>query len=200
MSKEDDLVNSLIEFERSISTWESEIEPEAHYDYYGTRGVADLYVQRKPDVGPRRDLVYEIKSDAAVKNASGANEIIRQYNRMREAFYKDDSRKRPRRVGMELVFTITPAAVFHVAENILMYAATSKSSVLDDFGELSSTSQVCFRLLDNPDAYIPLENLDGEPPNTVVEWVDFINSLDWETESGPSRILAILDDRYELDV
>lgn len=200
MSKEDEWVNDYIETENNIGNWESDIEPEAYYEHYGTRGFVDLYVQRHTRSGLRRDYVAEVKSDSAVKNATGANEIIRQFNRMREAFYKSERRKQPYHVTMELVFTITPAAVFHVAENLGMYTAAGQTSVLDVRGDRSASSRVCFRPFDFTHAKIRLENVDGEPAESIEDWVEYLKSLDWGEDGEQPPILLMLADRYEIDL
>lgn len=197
MSKEDELVNAIIEYERGIETFDTTVEPEAHYNHYSKRGVVDLYVQREPKDGPRQDIVIEAKSDAAVQNATGANEIIRQFNRMRDGFYEDESRDRARYVNMQLVFTITPAAVYHVAENLSMYTAADQSKVLQDGMRSKSQSSVVFRSRrKNELSGIALVDTDGNSVDDLESWVEYIDEKR-EGEGGPaSRMLAILENRY----
>lgn len=90
---EDEVTNALIQWHKSSAREaieagdtdaDVEILPEAHYNHYGNRGVVDLYAI----MGGWNGHVYEIKSETAVRNATGANEVIRQFNRMREYFSK----------------------------------------------------------------------------------------------------------------
>jgi len=107
VSKEDELVNALVQMAKGSGYDRVEVTPEAHYNNYGTRGVADLHIRRVEQLryGTKyTDVVYEVKSESAVRSATGANEIIRQYNRMRENFYEDDRRKRPNTANFELGF------------------------------------------------------------------------------------------------
>lgn len=103
----------------------SKIVPEAHYNHYGSRGVADLYIEKVEIVdGEKRyyeHKLYEIKSDYAIENSTGANEIIRQFNKMRRYFFKDDSWVKRGSVHFELCFIATPKSAEHVHENQELY-------------------------------------------------------------------------------
>lgn len=62
-----------------------QLEPEAHYNYYGTRGVADLFYVIE---GYRnKAFVCEFKT-----NAKQVGENVRQFKRMKEYFFKDEER------------------------------------------------------------------------------------------------------------
>lgn len=200
MSREDELVNALIEADRGIDSWESTYEPEAHYSHFGTRGVVDLYIQQSLQTGKRRDHIYEIKSDSAVKNSSGANEIIRQYNRMREGFYKDESRGRPRQIIMELAFTVTPVAVYHVVENFQMYVSADEVDVTPSTKLANADSKIVFRTAEHPHWSLELVNKDGEQAQSLEEWVEYLKSIN-QPEGGPvNRLEAILNNKDELDL
>lgn len=197
MSKEDELVNAIIEMEQGIEAWESSFEPEAHYSHYGTRGVVDLYIQQSLKSGNRRDHVIEIKSDSAVARATGANEIIRQYNRMREGFYKDESRSVPRKILMELAFTVTPASVYHVVDNFPMYASADQADVTPSQGRVKANSRIVFRSAEFPHGRLELHNKDGDIATTADEWVGYLKEID-RVPGGPvSQLLAILKNKND---
>jgi hypothetical protein len=130
--KEDDLVRRQIQWLQSIAhinQEDLEIEIEAHYNHYGDRGVVDL-VGRDTSGRLGRDqevYLFEMKSDAAVKQATGANEILRQFNRMREYFFKDESRRQAEMVNFELVFTPTERALDHFIENVDLYLSATNA-------------------------------------------------------------------------
>lgn len=101
---EDNLTNALIEFYREHGDYDPKIEPEAPYDHYGKRGFADLYIELEKlglsdtmheRIDTKEAHLIEVKSGSAVKSATGANDIIRQFNQMRQNFYKDDGRNTP---------------------------------------------------------------------------------------------------------
>jgi hypothetical protein len=121
------------------------VEPEAHYNHYGDRGAADLYVEEvehtnRGDI--RRGYLYEVKSAHAVREANGAGDIIRQFNKMQRYFFQDESWTHPNRVQYELVFLPTPTTVGHVAANETMYEQ------LDDKDPQEDSSMVVFRAPD----------------------------------------------------
>jgi len=115
--KEDQLTNAIIQ---KLDT-EKIIEPEAHYNHYGTRGVVDLYVrnihQRKPN-----DHLYEIKA-----NPKDANKVIRQFQKMRNYFYRDKDRAKPEKTRFELCFTAEPGNLQHVKNNSEMYRSLAEN-------------------------------------------------------------------------
>lgn len=125
---EDELTNALINKPRPTdnSPWtDPEIYPEAHYTYYGNRGVADLYIYHNNSVGaPKRGHVFEIKSESAVRYATGANEIIRQFNQLREFFFLGSEYEVPNRIDFELCFLPTQHNIEHILKNEAMYTST----------------------------------------------------------------------------
>jgi len=148
-SKEDELVNKLIINNRDRGEdylTDVTLEPEAHYSHYSMRGVVDLHVEKEYEYPDGRNVrsgqVYEVKAPSAVKSATGANEIIRQFNRMCEAFYKSEQRSPPSKCSFELAFVLTPLTVLHVAENFPMYTSvdTAELSVSGCSQVLSSIS------------------------------------------------------------
>jgi len=123
--KEDKLTNSLIkhfknrEGDRPTDHDKVVVEPEAHYNYYGTRGVADLFVRCYELEGyPPLDIVFEIKS-----SPTSANEVIRQVKKMEKTFFMDERRSPGDSVIFELCFTPEEDNLRHVAENFEMYVS-----------------------------------------------------------------------------
>ncbi len=207
MSQEDKLVNNLIERERAAAARQAEkfdtefdvsVEPEAHYNYYGDRGVADLYVQ-KTERGPlqrdvRTDKIYEVKSAAALQESTGANDVLRQFNRMRRYFYEDERRSLPDDYVFELCFVIQPETVEHVAENLGLYSSTIQESLGPNSGKLEDCQGATVTLRQAEGDASParltrphyVDNLT-DPSN----WKDGVSML--ETAGAP-LVVDILDD------
>ena len=201
MSKEDQMVQSLIEnsksYKGSLYT-EVEVEPEAHYNHYGNRGVADLFVRSKEEGGNNEvyysDGVYEIKSEAAVRSSTGANEIIRQFNKMRKYFYKDDSRSLPDDCHFELTFIPTEITVQHMVDNLSLYQSSQKKKLCGEidpdyeFGE--SLANICFR--DNSDGI-------GQPASIYSPRTDIHDGTSWKSMleglggTSSAKVVEILD-------
>ncbi len=130
---EDDLTNAVIKEEKESSIYKQvHCYPEVHYNHYGTRGVVDLYRfyedPSKPPFPKSKGIVTEFKSKAAIQNATGANEIIRQFNKMVEAFYKGSSHHVPESVIYHLCFSASNSILQHILDNKEMYAAASAKS------------------------------------------------------------------------
>lgn len=149
MSKEDVLVDTLIGKDEPTDAHHEEydkveysVTPEAPYNHYGDRGVVDLVTRMKvttfeQNLGQEWEKtgtaqnVYEVKSPNAVQQATGANEILRQYNRHRRYFYKDEEHSLPSQGKFELAFIPHPVTVKHVADNYRMYAGCNEDSYID---------------------------------------------------------------------
>lgn len=124
--REDKLTNSII---KEVESWQEgegyperiHIEPEANYNYYGTRGYVDLYT-RSVLRNKIQDHLYEIKG-----RADKANEISRQFQKMVNYFYRDQDRQKPDRVRYELCFISTPHNFNHVKENAAIYQQLYKN-------------------------------------------------------------------------
>ena len=105
---------------------------EEHYNHYGTRGVADMYVQEFEN-SYRRDSLHEVKSDSAIRNATGANEILRQFKRMAKYFLAGSDFDYPPRGSItpnaELTFVATEAAFEHVKENYQIYKSIDGETI-----------------------------------------------------------------------
>lgn len=202
MSREDELVNALVRMAKSHAMDRIEINPEAHYNNYGTRGVADLHVRNVEELryGEKYiDRVYEVKSPAAVRSATGANEIIRQYNRMRENFYEHSKRKRPKTVDFELSFVLHPITVRHVAENLEMYSSADRTQLYDHRSH--GTEMVLFRIPD-PNNIIPakLLGMDAGAPDSIKDWCRGLRYLatGYDRDNAYKRVLEILIEEYDL--
>jgi len=133
-TSEDELTNALIQYhkrsneelnESGPETYELGIFTEEHYNHYGNRGVVDLFVSEW------QDHLYELKSEHAVRKATGANEIIRQFNKMRKFFYKGSDHIPARDVQFELCFTPSELTFRHLAENAEMYASVVQQYDMD---------------------------------------------------------------------
>jgi hypothetical protein len=119
--KEDKITNAIAKHAKNLEEkdhWDKvEVEPEAHYNHYGTRGIADLYQKNYEFANqPPFTHLYEIKS-----TPRNANEVIRQFQKMRRFFFKDESRPWPHEVIYELCFTPEKSNLEHVEENFDMY-------------------------------------------------------------------------------
>lgn len=135
-SSEDKIVQSRIQDVKESQELEKEHNPdaddafaypEAHYNHYGTRGYVDAYF----GVGNWSATVLEVKSASAVNESTGANEILRQYNKMQEAFFKGTDYTPPSKsLQYELCFTASPQNIGHVVDNKDLYR--SAASQLQD--------------------------------------------------------------------
>jgi hypothetical protein len=150
---EDEITNALIRYhkdreKKEISHGDTdaevEIYPEEHYNHYGDRGVVDLYVV----TGGWDGHLFEIKSESAVRNATGANEIIRQFNRMRQHFFPGSNHSVPSWLSFELCFTPTEFNARHLIENADMYSQCVNNEP-SQLGVDRFNINICFRLPDS---------------------------------------------------
>ncbi|ELZ59578.1 MULTISPECIES: hypothetical protein [unclassified Haloferax] len=133
--REDELATRVVEHFRAAFD-DVEIHLEEPYDHYGNRGVADVYVRvRTPEPV---DYLIELKADAAVRHATGANEILRQYRRMERYFYKDDEHAIRTKLGREgpgvhalLLFAPTKRCVEHVREHAALYESVDPDATVE---------------------------------------------------------------------
>lgn len=178
---EDDIVSTLIEYHKqSVEDleeldgieYESKAYPEAHYNHYGNRGIADLYVENVSERGDGSCYVYEIKSESATRGATGANEIIRQFNKMREYFFKDNSYEPYHHTTFELCFTPTDYNLQHIYDNLSIY----QSNVEQDISDLDVDRPNCIvtTRLPNPENISPIlfssPNLSPEHRSPFTEY------------------------------
>lgn len=103
----------------SANNWEAEV----HYNHYGSRGCVDM-VETGEFLGDSYINIYELKSDSAIEEVTGANELLRQVKRHAKYFF-DGTDDYPRRKYGEahffLMFYATRNAVKHVRKNKELY-------------------------------------------------------------------------------
>jgi hypothetical protein len=151
--REDELATAVVDHYEAVHD-DPEVRLEEPYDAEGRCGVVDVYVRlRTPE---RVDHVIELKSDAAVRRATGANEILRQYRRMERYFHADERHTiRPKLGRTEpgahylLCFAPTPTCVHHVATHRSLYGSVDVAAHVDD---VPAVRTVAF-----------LTGLDGDP-------------------------------------
>ncbi|ELZ97970.1 hypothetical protein C440_01943 [Haloferax mucosum ATCC BAA-1512] len=190
--REDELATRVVEHFRAAFD-DVEIHLEEPYNHYGNRGVADVYV-RVRDPEPV-DYLIELKSDAAVRHATGANEILRQYRRMERYFYKDDEHRiRPKLardgpgVHVLLLFAPTERCVQHVREHDSLYESIDPEAVVED---VAAVRKIAF-----------LTNLDGAALGelsfiSVNGGVEFGSAAFLESVPSGSRLSSVLEDAFE---
>ncbi|TKX35135.1 hypothetical protein EXE51_15790 [Halorubrum sp. CGM5_25_10-8B] len=156
MSREDQMVSHLIDLtspseidHEDYTDIEFNATPEAHYNHYGDRGAVDLHtrlVGQREDGSERiRDYIFEVKADAAIREATGANEIIRQWNHQRKYFYKDESKRIPDEASFQLVFLPSRLSVQHLVENHEMYEAAQGRDLCEPLDGYDLREQILFR-------------------------------------------------------
>lgn len=115
---EDAISTAIAEMSRSGA----EIHPEVHYNHYGSRGVVDLLIKTRTTTGNPLLRIIEVKSDSAVQSATGANEIIRQFNRHREYCVRGSRFSRfSGELEYELAFAPTEICYQHIQNNSKLY-------------------------------------------------------------------------------
>jgi hypothetical protein len=193
-SREDEMVDAIItHYQTDDLHDEVAFHPETPYNNYGERGVVDLYMTLIEDSGNpvKQGVAIEVKADPAVQQATGANEILRQYNRMRKNFFADETRTVPKYGAFELCFVVSPVTVEHVAENLKMYQSASKSRlnpVHED--NAMNSSGILFR---NPDpneyqpAPLPADHLNIDTPSG---WRELLTDM---PHPAPTRVASILE-------
>lgn len=135
--KEDVVTQELIEYHSKWDSLEVRFEAERRYEHYGTRGAVDLWAETyDPEARTEKHYVYEVKSDAALRHATGANEILRQFTKMRDTFYRDRTNPVPGGSTPEIFFILefapTPACVRHVREFRQLYEHVPSRFTLND--------------------------------------------------------------------
>lgn len=150
--REDRLAERIVRW--AEATTEPTVSLEEPYDHYGNRGQVDVYLEVPPP--PPREHVIELKGDAAVRRATGANEILRQFRRAVRYFYRDETHHLRRRLGRTeppvrflLAFAPTVACVEHVARHATLYESVEASGPVEG---VESTRRVAF-----------LVGVDGDP-------------------------------------
>ncbi|WP_281193913.1 hypothetical protein [Halorubrum sp. F4] len=134
--REDELATRIVDHYETAHD-DPDIRLEEPYDADGRRGVVDVYVRlRTPE---RVDHAIELKSDAAVRRATGANEVLRQYRRMERYFHADETHRLRPKLGRSgpgarylLLFAPTPTCVHHVATHRTLYASVDPTGTVGD--------------------------------------------------------------------
>lgn len=133
--REDDLATPVVDHFDAV--YESAtVHLEEPYDHYGNRGAVDLYARVRSPAPV--DYLVELKADAAIRHATGANEILRQYRRMERYFYQDDAHGIRTKLARDgpgvhflLLFAPTRKCVEHVAEHASLYASVDPTADVD---------------------------------------------------------------------
>lgn len=196
--KEDDLVSQLIKFysEResedpatgSLFEWDLEVP----YNHYGDRGVVDMIIRETfADGSGGADMLWELKGDSAVSTVTGANEILRQYNRMVKYFFEDESHEPTHPDSLHpiyyrLAFAPTPKCVNHVFQHIQSYKSID-STEKTKWGDVRK--QVAFLTVDAVD--------EGGVMITQVNVGRFGDYIRRQIESSESFELAIEKSNFE---
>lgn len=116
---EDQIAQTIINQNKPVES--RSIELEKRYNHYGDRGVVDLVIL---DRDIEAMWVTEIKANHAMEQATGANEIIRQFNKHREFFRKGVDKRypvKPYRTNYDLVFAATDVCYQHLMDNYTLY-------------------------------------------------------------------------------
>jgi hypothetical protein len=163
--REDELATAVVEqFEAGFD--DPEIRLEEPYNHYGTRGAVDVYARTAPP--ERVSYLAELKADPAVRMASGANEILRQYRRTERYFYRDDAHDLRTRLGRDgpglhllLLFAPTVQCVEHVFEHRSLYASVDPDLSVDG---VPAARRVAFlvNLDDAPDGGLGFCSVNGD--------------------------------------
>ena len=134
--REDELAARLVDHYEAVFA-DPVVRLEEPYDAAGRQGVVDLYVRRRTPT--RVDHVIELKADAAVRQATGANAMLRQFNRMQRYFHADATHAiRPRLGRTEpgarylLLFAPTPTCVHHVGTHRTLYESVARAGRVND--------------------------------------------------------------------
>lgn len=164
--REDELATRVVDH-YSVVYDDPEVRLEEPYDADGRRGIVDVYVRlRTPH---RVDHVIELKSDAAVRGATGANEILRQYRRMERYFHADPTHALRPKLGRTepgahflLCFSPTPTCVYHVATHRSLYGSVEPTTTVND---VPAARTVAFLTgLDGDPADLGMVSMNGDAP------------------------------------
>ena len=162
--REDALATRLVEHYEATGE-ASAVRLEEPYDADGREGVVDLFVRTR--TSQPVDRVIELKADAAVRRATGANEILRQYRRMERYFHADERHALRPKLGRTepgarylLCFAPTPTCVHHVAANGALYGSVDPDARA---GDVPAVRTVAFLTgLDGDPADLGLVSVNGE--------------------------------------
>jgi hypothetical protein len=181
---EDELASTFIKFfkqqtknmnEDSCGCVKIDTFPEASYNHYGNRGFVDLYIRRNHSGTFTEGYVYELKSESAVREATGANEIVRQFNKMREYFFKGSSKNIPEEVNFELCFTPTHYNINHIYNNIEIYSSIAKEKLHQEMVD-SEISLVTTRPANKEDFTPIIFASPNNPPISNFNFKEYVKS------------------------
>lgn len=114
---------------------ELEFTVEEPYANYGERGYVDLHVEHR-DGSEVSNYLYELKSEHALEHVTGANEILRQFNKMREHYGEANRLRQSPGYGTDvayhLVFEVTERCVEHAMKYLPLYRTVRFLSSSDD--------------------------------------------------------------------
>lgn len=164
--REDEMATRVVGHYAAIHD-DPEIRLEEPYDADGRRGVVDVYVSlRTPE---RVDHVIELKADAAVRRATGANEVLRQYRRMERYFHADASHALRPKLGRTeagarflLCFAPTPTCVHHVATHRSLYGSVDEAARVDDVPAIRTVAFLTG--LDSDPTDLGMVSVNGDAP------------------------------------
>lgn len=166
---ETELAASIAE-QLGCGSWRYEVP----YNHYGDRGVVDLVREIEYEGGGGGELrVFELKSESALNEVTGANEILRQFNRHREYFI-DGTDYNPadwNSITFELTFAATPACIEHLKENWSIYNTVHK-----DRRKSTSTIEIDSRVFCRSTEYsTPVIYQDGDfLPNSAARGLGLV--------------------------
>ena len=121
---ESEMTNEYLERERDRrGVFEAFVEEP--YNHYGQRGQVDLYLDQY-----YLHTVVEFKSEYAAKKSTGANEIIRQFNKARKSFFAGTNHTPDEQdsIVFKLIFENTDYKIKHVSDNGEMYVRVVEDS------------------------------------------------------------------------
>lgn len=163
-SQEDRIADAILDrYRERIERGRSEdgsAELEVHYNDYGSRGVVDLVITEVDGGFVPEIRIYELKSEYAVKQSTGANEIIRQFNRHKQSFFSGSNHEKGdyKNIMYFLDFYATDYNYEHIRANEGLYNTVTET-MGGIYGEKSGVRLV------HPEDYtvgFPLQHLDDE--------------------------------------
>lgn len=198
--KEDEFVSAWIQHLQQSEDKDTfdryDVYPEARYDHYGNRGSVDLHsieylTSNNPSGFVASTSVFEVKSTTAIQEATGANEILRQYNKMCKYFYQDESNlpeynlKNP---TFELVFLPTNSVIKHVYENRHIYINASDPEVEGINTNTQAMTIITFRIPDSEN--ITPVHINFKP---IDDWESILSHAEVSNEKIYERMLEVTE-------
>jgi len=184
MSEEDKYIQNYLNQNQHIE----DFWLEAPYNSYGSRGFVDAVMSWEPagDDEPHFYEIVEVKSEAAIREATGANEIIRQVNKMAAYFIEGQEEDivdtENHRFRLDIIDTEYTRQ--HLVDNFELY-----KSVHDEDSDL--TPGISVRLVSQ-------EGLTRTSLHNLKDWAEDgeFGDVDIRNPDIPSPI-SLIDDRKE---